>query len=406
MGIMGFAGAFVAAGYFDRVIETFRTTRWTGWVTLFVAIFVGLAAGKVASTVLQKIGERLVTRGWVARGTVLSSGATPAALALFTLGLSVGVAGLALAPEVGTFVRKVLAFLYTLAGAWYLFNLISLLDMTLRRLAGLTKSSLDDAIIPLIRRTTQIFLIVVFVLFVAQNIFGADITAWLAGLGVAGLAVSLAAQDSIKNLFGSVTIYMDRMFKIGDRIVFAEHDGTVEEIGFRSTRIRTADGNLAIVPNSRFVESSLVNVSRRPHIRREMNIGITCDTPPEKIEEAVKIVRQILADPEIASAFDTEKSPPRAAFDDMGADHLRIKVLYWFQPADGWAYLEHAQAFNLKLIRAFAGAGIEFAFPTRTLYLAGDPRRQLAVRHAADPAGIRLEGVGMDAHKDVPLPSR
>src|SRR5687767_13400944 len=99
MGIMGFAGKLVAAGNFDRVLETFRATRWTGWVTLFIAIFVGLAAGKVISSVLRKLGDRIVTRGWIARGRVLTSAATPAALALFTLGLSIGFAALTLSPE-------------------------------------------------------------------------------------------------------------------------------------------------------------------------------------------------------------------------------------------------------------------------------------------------------------------
>lgn len=199
-------------------------------------------------------------------------------------------------------------------------------------------------------------------------------------MGIAGLAVSLAAQDSIKNLFGSITIFLDRAFAVGDRIVFDGNDGLVEEIGFRSTKMRTADGALVTIPNAKIVDGSVINITSRTNIRRQMNITITYDTPAAKIEQAVEIVRQILADPEIAGAFDMAKFPPRVAFDELNSDSLNIRVLYWVHPPDYWLFLEHSQKFNLKLIRAYEQAGIEFAFPTQTLYVAGDPKRQLAVR--------------------------
>lgn len=115
-------------------------------------------------------------------------------------------------------------------------------------------------------------------------------------LGIAGLAVSLAAQDSIKNLFGSVTIFIDNPFSVGDRIVFSGTDGFVEEIGFRSTRIRTLTGHLVTVPNMKFIDEAVENITARPYIRRTMNMTITYDTPPDKIEQAVQIIRDLLAE--------------------------------------------------------------------------------------------------------------
>ena len=144
--------------------------------------------------------------------------------------------------------------------------------------------------------------------------------------------------------------------------------------------VRTLEGALVTIPNARIVDGSVLNIARRPNIRRLMNITITYDTPVAKVQEAVQIVKQILAEPEIAGAFDLVKFPPRVAFDDLNADSLNIRVFYWFHPPDYWQYLEHAQKFNLMLMRAFEQAGIEFAFPTRTLYLAGDPKRQLSLQ--------------------------
>jgi MscS family membrane protein len=246
------------------------------------------------------------------------------------------------------------------------------------------RSPLDDQIVPLVRKAIRIFLIVLFVLFTAENVFGADITAWLAGLGIAGLAVSLAAQDSIKNLFGSFTILLDRPFSVGERVTIEQADGTVEEIGFRSTKIRTLDGMVVTIPNSKVVDSAVKNVARRPHIRRVMNITITYDTPADKIEQAVQIIRDILAHPDIAGNLDAGKFAPRVSFDEFNADSLNIKVFYWFVPPDYWQYLEHAQRFNLMLFRAFEQADIDFAFPTQTIHLANDDKRQLRIEGLGD----------------------
>lgn len=197
-------------------------------------------------------------------------------------------------------------------------------------------------------------------------------------LGIAGLAVSLAAQDSIKNLFGSVTIFIDNPFSVGDRIVFSGTDGFVEEIGFRSTRIRTLTGHLVTVPNMKFIDEAVENITARPYIRRTMNMTITYDTPPDKIEQAVQIIRDLLAE-----SLDRDERSPRISFNDLNADSLNTRVDYWYLLAEGrdfWTFNEHAHRFNLNLFRAYAQAGIEFAFPTQTLYLAGDPNRQLSVQ--------------------------
>jgi MscS family membrane protein len=370
----------------NQFVQTARETSWLGWGLLVLSIFVGVVLGRVAQGIFHRLARYSQQQGWPARATVLHSMAGPAALALITAGLAAGLTLIRMSPAVATFALHVLVLLWIIAGGWLLFNLVDLVDLTLHRFALRTHTNFDNLVVPLVRRTLRIFLVVVLALFTAENVFGADIGAWLAGLGIAGLAVSLAAQESIKNLFGSLTVFLDRPFTIGHFVMLADKTGTIEEIGFRSTRLRTVDGAVVTIPNSKVVDNPIENLTLRPAIRRVIDLTITYDTPPEKIERAVEIVHAVLAEPEIAKAFDLEKFPPRVYFDALNADSLNIKVFYWHHPPDYWQYLEHAQRVNLLLIRRFNDEGIEFAFPTRTLFLARDPKRELAMQIERDGA--------------------
>lgn len=374
--------------------DTFSKTPWWGWLVLLGGLFIGVAVGKLVSGLLRKFAERSAARGHPVRETVLNSVAGPIALALLTLGIAIGLTSIALSDQVRTVTAAGIRLLNIVAIAWFLFNLVELIDLTLRRVTSRSQSKLDDQLVPLVRKTLRLFLMVVFVLFAAENVFGANISAWLAGLGIAGLAVSLAAQDSIRNFFGSITIFVDRPFQVGDRIKIGDADGTVEEIGFRSTKMRTLVGELVTIPNSKIVDQSVCNISRRPSIRRIMDVTITYDTPPEKVKQAVEILRGILADASIASAFNLEKFPPRVFFNEFNAASLNIRAMYWFFPADWWLYSEHAERINHMLLQQFNDAGIEFAFPTQTLLLASDPARGLSVVLPRDPAGA----VDSEAH--------
>lgn len=375
-----------AAQMITVVGETFDKTRWTGWLTLLGAIFAGLAVGKLVQYACNTFAERLRAGGGELRAAALRDAANPASLILLNIGLGVGFQFIYQTEDTAVLTQKILAFITLLAIGWFLYNLVEVVELALLRLTAQTANKLDDMMVPLIRKALRIFLVIVFTLFVAQNIFDLNITGWLAGLGIAGLAVSLAAQDSVKNLFGSFTIFFDEPFTVGDFIEFNGYRGSVEEIGFRSTRLRLLSGHLVTIPNMKIIDGTVENISRRPFIRREMNVTITYDTPREKIEQAANLLREVLNDPEVVEAgrFDLEKFPPRVAFSELNADSLNIKAFYWYQLAGDpdrnyFSWLGHAQMVNLKLFRAYAEAGIDFAFPTQTLHLAGDPKRQLTV---------------------------
>ncbi len=361
---------------------TFAHTHLWQWGALLAAIFGGLLLGKLISSGLRRASDRAQQQDKQTRAVICRTAASPLSLALLTVGLSVGLSFIHQDEALTQFIQRVLALLFLISIGWFAYNLIDLVDILLTRLTAKTESKLDDMIVPLIRKTLRIFLVIVFTLVVLQNVFEMNITGFLASLGIAGLAISLAAQDSVKNLFGSLTVFFDKPFLIGDRIKFDGTDGIVEEIGFRSTRIRTLEGHLVTVPNMKFIDGSVENVAARPSIRRILDVTITYDTPLEKIQEGVQILRNLLAEAEIAAPFDLENLPPRVYFNDYNAASLNLRVIYWYTLADGrdyWGFLAHSEAFNLKLFDAYAKAGIEFAFPTQTLYLAGDPNRPLNV---------------------------
>ena len=357
--------------------------QWGNWLSPLLGILVGLILGKITAAVLRWSGRRLHQRGWTAQEHVVVSLAGPVTLAFLTLGLRVGLANFRMGPTLESFWQNTVLLLLSIAVLWYVSNLTALVEILLRRLRGRTESALDRQLAPLIRKTLRFVVLLLGVLFVADSVFDQDIGAWLAGLGIAGLAVSLAAQDSLKNIFGSITILVDRPFQIGERIAYAGYDGTIEEIGFRSTKLRTLTGNLVTIPNSKITSEPVENIARRPSIRRIINVTITYDTPREKIEQAVQILRGLLEEEGIREpihpVINGDEFPPKVYFNDFNADSLNIFLIYWYAPPVWWDYMEHAHHLNLRIFEELEKAGIEFAFPTQTVYLAGDAKRRLAV---------------------------
>jgi len=246
-----------------------------------------------------------------------------------------------------------------------------------------TASKMDDMLAPILSKSLRATVIVLALVQIAQILSGKEITSILAGLGIGGLAVALAAQDTLKNLFGSMVLLADKPFEIGDRINVDGHDGPVEAVGLRSTRIRTLDGHLVTIPNGELANKPIWNIAKRPYIRRLFNITITYDTPPEKVEEAKTILEGILENHEGLNP----DFPPRVYFKDFNDASLGFLCLYWYHPPAYWDYLKYSEQVNLQILDRFNKAGIDFAFPTQTLHLAGDSKRDpIKIQHYEDPS--------------------
>jgi MscS family membrane protein len=266
--------------------------------------------------------------------------------------------------------------LTTLAVVIFVYRLVDLIVHELTRIAQSPDNLMDQTFVQMIRVLTRVVIIVVGAIYLIRALTGKPMSALLAGLGIGGLAVALAAQDTLKNFFGSIMIMLDKPFDIGQRVITEGVDGVVENIGFRSTRVRTLTGHLVTVPNEKMATSKIENIGRRPSIRRLTNITITYDTPPGKVERALEIIRGILENHEgMLPDF-----PPRVYFNEFNDASLNIMMIYWYSPPDYWSFVAFSESVNLKIMRAFEQEGIEFAFPTTTTYLAHDDRRPLNIQ--------------------------
>ncbi len=251
-----------------------------------------------------------------------------------------------------------------LAVLWVIFSIIELgKDRTAQILEkqGLQNSSI---LLRPARTMLRLVMLVIVVLVWLDNL-GLSITTVLTGLGVGGIAFALAAQDTLKNLIGSVIIMLDRPYTVGQRVIVAGHDGEVEEIGLRSTKLRLLTGNQSIIPNEVMAKSAIENVSRRPHIRHKSNIALPYDTPLLKVKKAVEIIRTLLGDHE---GMDTKK-PAQVYFSSFKRDHLSIVMCYWYHPADYWTYMAFSQKVNEQIMERFEEEGISFALPTNRTFL-------------------------------------
>jgi MscS family membrane protein len=250
----------------------------------------------------------------------------------------------------------------------FIYDFVEVLECIVLRRVKRSKSKMDDMLVPVLKTSLRIIVIGVAAIQLFQSISGQSITTILAGLGLGGLAVALAAQDTIKNFFGFLMIVLDKPFQIGDRIDFDGHDGVVEKVGLRSTKMRRLDGHVVSIPNMLAADKAIHNIGGRIHIRRIMNIGITYDTPPKKVEQAIKIVKDILKDHEGMH----EDWPPYVFFKEFADSALIIFAIYWYHPPAYWDYMKHAEYVNLEILKRLNKAGIEFAFPSQTVYMGKD----------------------------------
>ncbi len=248
-------------------------------------------------------------------------------------------------------------------GVWFLWRLLDGLTIYFGEQASHTETTLDDQLIPFIAKTLKAFLVITGILVMAQNM-GYSISGLLASLGIGGIAVAMAARDSIANIFGSIMILIDRPFMVGDWIKTNDFEGVVEEVGFRSTRIRTFEKTLVNVPNSQLANMVIDNIDARSVRRIKMRIGLTYATTPEQMQLAIAGIEHILeTHPGVDQEFKLVK------FDEFADSSLSI-FLYYFSASKAWGeYLAVRQDVNLKIMSLLESLNLDFAFPSRSVYM-------------------------------------
>lgn len=344
----------------------------------FAIVLLAMAVGKILRIAFERLAKRADKRDHPIRESLYDALSRAMGYLLLAFGLKFAGELLVVSETITDVVSTSTSCLIVVAIAYALWEAMDIIDVWIKGRSAQTTTKMDDMLAPLVRKSLRVTIVVFTFLQLGTILSDKPLTSILAGLGVGGLAVALAAQDTIKHFFGSLLILGDKPFELGDRVQVDGVDGPVEEVGFRSTRIRTLEGNLVSIPNGDLANKVITNVTRRKSIRRIMNLGVTYDTSPEKLQLALSIVKTALEDHE---GLDPEM-PPRVFFNDFNDSSLNIFAIYWYHPPDWWAYCEMSEKLNFEILRRFNEEGIEFAFPSRSLYLAGDKNRPIVFESA------------------------
>ena len=353
----------------------------TEWMGLYVWQVIGLFVWILLALVIRNLFERILTQyltGWTKKTRIewddllLESVQKPLGLVVLISFLLLSYTNLQFSVSINLYLSKILSISLSIAIFWVIYNLIDVFAEYLTHVTGRTENSLDDQLVPLIRKTLRVFIVVLGVIVILQN-NGYNVASLIAGLGIGGLAVALAAKDTLANFFGSITIFVDRPFRMGDWIKTSAAEGTVEEVGFRSTRIRTFYNSVVSVPNSSLANSEIDNLGMREFRRLKTILNLTYDTSPEQMEAFVEGIKAIVkANPNFRQDY------YEIHFHAFGAHSLDVLVYVFFSVPDWSTELQKRHNFLLEILRLAKALKVEFAFPTQTLHIDSHIQGELA----------------------------
>lgn len=270
---------------------------------------------------------------------------------------------LQLSVQVNLYLSKILEVAVSIGFVWLFYNLADVFAKYLMVVTSKTGNKLDDQLVPLVRKTLRFFIVTMGVILILQN-NGYNVASLIAGLGIGGLAVALAAKDTLANFFGSITIFADRPFRIGDWIKVGNVEGVVEEVGFRTTRVRTFYNSLVSVPNSNIATTDIDNYGLRQYRRLKTVLNLTYSTTPEQMEAFVEGLKAtVKANKHFRQDF------YEIHFNSFGAHSLDVLVYVFFDVPDWSTELQQRHNFLLEILRLAHELGVEFAFPTQTLHV-------------------------------------
>ncbi len=374
------------------------------WVAIGIVLFVGVVLDRTVVFALVRVIRRLL------HGVDLDMNPKTLRGLLRPVGiLAMALFWLAILPAIGLHrgahdVLKIAAtFVAATAGVWGLYRLVDIATEFLHARASRTESRYDDLLVPLISKTAKIFILAFGLVFVAGNL-DIDISSLLAGLGLGGLAFALAAKDTVSNLFGTLTIVLDRPFQVGDWVVIGDTEGTVEKVGFRSSRVRTFYNSLITVPNGTLLTATVDNLGVRRYRRFKTNLSLTYDTPPDTIDAFCEGVRELIRQHPY-----TRKDYFHVYLNGMAASSLDVLLYTFFEVPDWATELRERHRLIGDILRLADRLGVSFAFPTQTLHLTradapnpmdgdsmnGDPGSGDARRAARAIAEAGLGGAGV-----------
>jgi len=284
----------------------------------------------------------------------------PVVLGLTIFGLWYGIRQLAFPDSINVWIGNVYNVLIAITVTWLVARLVdAIIKEYLVPLTEKTESDMDNQLLPVVRKGLRAAIWILGII-VALNNAGYNVGALLAGLGIGGLALAMAAKDTVSNIFGGITIFTDKPFKVNDRVKIGGFDGTITEVGIRSTRLKTFEGRIVTIPNSKFTDGMVENVSVEPWRKVTLNLGLVYNTPVVKMEKAMELLKEIAA----SNAALEENTV--IGFNKFGDFALGILFIYYIK--SGEDIIGTQSAINLEIMRKFEEHGLEMAFPTQTVY--------------------------------------
>lgn len=247
---------------------------------------------------------------------------------------------------------------------WILLRVIDFFGLVMMHRASLTDSKTDDQLVPFVKESIKVLVVIFSAFFVMGAIFKLNIASLVAGLGIGGLAIALAAKESLENLLGSFTIFLDKPFIIGDFIKSNGVEGHVEKIGFRSTRLRTIEKSYVTIPNKKLVDTELDNLSLRIQRRAKFNVCLTYETKPEQFKKVIAEIHSFISEHQHVLKGET-----RIRLYEFDSSSINIMVVYFVDTLEYDVYLDVRQEINYKIMEIVDNNGVSFAYPTTSVIM-------------------------------------
>lgn len=258
-------------------------------------------------------------------------------------------------------IDKLFLFFVIISFNWIVLRIIDFVALVLAYKASLTESKSDDQLVPFVRELFKILTIIVGAFVLLGMVFEINVLTLITGLGIGGIAIALAAKDSLENLFGSFTIFLDKPFVVGDLVKVDGIEGTIEKVGFRSTQIRSMDKSIITVPNKKMIDNALENLTLRNFRRVKFTLSLTYETTPQQIKLITDDINNLINNhPNI-------KEESIAIFEEFGDYSLNLMVLYFIEMMDYYPYLKIKEDLNYQITKIVHKHGSSFAYPTRTI---------------------------------------
>jgi len=343
--------------------DTFLLETWQ-WLGLLALILLGVIVDRLVVLFVASAARGPFLR-WIPLGDqeILPGAVRPAGILAMAAVWWAGLLWLGLPVRILAILMVAVKFVIAAAAVWAAYRLTDVVGEYFAARARATETKFDDLLVPLIRKSVKIFIVAFGLVFIADNL-NVDISSLLAGLGIGGLAFALAAQDTVKNLFGSLTVLLDKPFHVGDWVVIGDLEGTVEEVGFRSTRVRTFYNSVITLPNANLISTAVDNLGARRYRRWKTMLSLTYDTPPERMEAFCEGVREL-----IRRHPHTRKDYFHVYANEYAAASLNVLLYVFFETPDWAAELRERHRLFLDILRLAKEVGVEFAFPTQTLHV-------------------------------------